>query len=95
MSRTPASRPAKGWSIARSWAVAPSTGADDAAYIVRLADEDGSIHDLTVEFGAPSSLASVGYAEEIARRFLRGELPRHVVVDVGREVQILDETLGG
>ncbi|HET7130508.1 MAG TPA: hypothetical protein VFJ93_15675 [Gaiellaceae bacterium] len=79
------------WSISKSWAIEPPTGAGhDAAYAVRLVDDAGSTHDLVVEFAAPSAVASVGYAEEIARRF-RGEseLPAHVIVDVQRAVRIV------
>ena len=89
MRRTPASRPAKGWSISKSWAIAPPTGdAYDAAYTVRLSHDDESVHDLIVEFEAPSALASVGYAEEVARKYLQAEdLPTHVIVDVRRAVR--------
>jgi hypothetical protein len=84
------------WSISRSWAIEPPTGAGyDAAYIVRLADGAGSTHDLVVEFVAPSVLTSVGYAEEIARRFRDdSEPPRHVVVDVQRDLRVVGETIG-
>jgi hypothetical protein len=80
-----------GWSITRSWPIEPPTGNGyDAAYIVRLTDAAGSTHDLVVEFAAPSSLTSVGYAEEIARRFRAGtELPAHVVVDTQRVVRVV------
>ena len=92
----PASRPARGWSISRSWAITPPSGEPyDAAYIVRLTPDDGSFHDLVVEFEAPSALASVGYAEEIARSFLRtADTPRHVIVDTRRDVRVLGEELG-
>jgi len=92
MRRMPASRPAKGWSIAKSWAIAPPAGSNsDAAYTVRLSHDEGSVHDLIVEFEAPSALASVGYAEEIARTLLRaGDPPGHVVVDTDRTVRVID-----
>lgn len=85
------------WSISKSWAIEPPTGAEyDAAYIVRLNREAGSSHDLIVEFAAPSVLASIGYAEEIARRFWHAsELPSHVIVDVQRAVRVVDEHPGG
>jgi hypothetical protein len=78
------------WSILKSWAIEPPSGAEyDAAYIVRLADEVGSTRELVIEFAAPSTLTSVGFAEEIARRFKGDrELPSHVVVDVQRNVRI-------
>ena len=95
MRRLPASRPAKGWAISKSWAIDPPTGANyDAAYTVRLTHDDGSTHDLVVEFEAPSALASVGYAEEITRTLLRaGAPPNHVVIDTDRTVRIIDERL--
>ena len=72
-----------GWVISRSWPIEPPSGVGyDSAYIVRLVDPEGETHDLIVEFDAPSSLTSVGYAEEIARKVRRGtELPTHVIVD--------------
>lgn len=79
----------KDWAISRSWAIEPPSGEGyDAAYIVRLTDEAGSTRDLVVEYAAPSTLTSVGYAEEIARRF-RGESepPPRVVVDAQRNVR--------
>lgn len=83
------------WSISKSWAIEPPTGADyDAAYIVRLTGGTGSTHDMVVEFAAPSAVASVGYAEEIARRFRqKGDLPLHVVVDTQRAVRIIGESV--
>lgn len=79
------------WLIVKSWAIAPPSGDEyDAAYRVRLRDRAGATRDLIVEFAAPSALASVGYAEEIARRFLReSEPPGHVVVDVTRNVAVV------
>ena len=84
------------WSITKSWPIEPPTGADfDAAYMVRLADAAGGTHDLIVEFAAPSAVASVGYAEEVARRFRRdSRLPQHVVVDVERNVRVAGVDLG-
>lgn len=84
------------WLISKSWAIEPPTGVGyDAAYAVRLTDKAGSTHDLVVEFEAPSAVASVGYAEEIARRFREGsELPVHVIVDTGRAVRVVGGTLG-
>jgi len=77
------------WSISRSWAIEPPTGAEcDAAYLVRLTDTAGNEHDLVVEFAAPSVLTSVGYAEEIARPFRQdGAPPSHVIVDLEGNVR--------
>jgi len=79
------------WSIKRSWAIEPPTGAQyDSAYIVRLADTAGNEHDLVIEFEAPSVLTSVGFAEEIARRFRSdGDPPLHVFVDPERNVRVV------
>ena len=81
------------WSIAKSWPIEPPTGSGhDSAYIVRLVDGTGPAHDLVVEFEAPSQLTSVGYAEEIARRFRQqSELPSHVIVDTQRSVRVVGD----
>ncbi len=95
--RARATRPVTGWSITKTWAVAPPTGTEyDAAYTVRLTDTaSGATHDLVVEYAAPSALASIGYAEEIARRFLgQSDLPAHVVVDTQRAVRVVGDALG-
>lgn len=91
------SRGAADWSISRSWAITPPTGDGyDAAYVVRLTDGTrAATHDLVVEYAAPSAVASVGYAEEIARRFLRqNDLPSHVIVDLQRAVRVVAEPSG-
>ena len=79
------------WAISKSWAIEPPTGAGcDAAYIVRLTDQEGETHDLIVEFAAPSAVASVGYAEEVARRFRQQtDVPVHVMVDTERAVRVV------
>jgi len=54
------------------------------------------MRDVVVEFTAPSSLTSVGYAEEVTRPFLENrEPPQHLVVDVGGEVRVLRGPLEG
>lgn len=84
------------WSVSKTWAIAPPSGADyDAAYVVRLRDESGATHDMIVEFEAPSAVASVGYAEEIFRRFRRqSAVPAHVTVDVQRVVRVVGDDPG-
>jgi hypothetical protein len=81
------------WTIARTWAIEPPTGAAyDAAYTVRLSNGTEATHDLVVEFEAPSAVASVGYADEIARRFRGGSvLPLHVIVDIQGVPRIVAE----
>ncbi len=80
-----------GWVISRSWPIEPPSGDGyDSAYIVRLVDDGGETRDLIVEFDAPSSLTSVGYAEEIARKVRdRTELPTHVIVDTKGSCRIV------
>jgi hypothetical protein len=80
------------WLIVRSRAVDPVTPGVDSAYSVTLS-LDASVHELIVEFAAPSSLTSVGYAEEVARRFLASpEPPRHLIVRVDGTVSIYEAT---
>lgn len=68
------------WLIAKSRAVDPVSPGVDSAYSVTLS-LGASAHQLIIEFAAPSSLTSVGYAEEVARRFLASpEPPRHLIV---------------
>jgi hypothetical protein len=46
------------------------------------------MREVVIEFAAPSSLTSVGYAEEVARRFLREEEPPpYVVISVDGDVE--------
>jgi hypothetical protein len=83
--------PVADWSISKTWAIEPPTGAAyDAAYVVRLTDGAGSTHDLVIEFEAPSAVTSVGYADEIARRFRGGgRLPSHVIVDLQQALRVV------
>ena len=76
--------------IVKSGAIAPvSEPSFDAAYQVRLSRGE-STREVVVEFAAPSTLTSVGYAEEVTRRFLgRPEPPRHLLVDRRGSVRIL------
>jgi len=78
------------WLIGKSGAIAPPSGsAFDAAYTVRLT-RGLSTREVVVEFAAPSRVESVGYAEEVARRFLaNAEPPEHLTVDVGGNVHLL------
>ncbi len=77
------------WSIVKSSAVPPLSYTVDSAYRVKVARGTAE-RDLVVEFTAPSSLTSVGYAEEVARGYLSSaEPPQHVVVDVGGAVRVV------
>jgi len=77
------------WSIVKSSAVPPRSYTVDSAYRVRVA-RGPATRDVVVEFTAPSSLTSVGYAEEVTRPYLSSaEPPQHLVVDVGGVVRVL------
>ncbi len=76
------------WSIVKSGAVPPRSCTVDSAYVVKVA-HGPSTRDVLVEFTAPSSLTSVGYAEEVIRPYLSStEPPQHLVVDVGGAVRV-------
>ena len=85
-----------GWLISRSWPIEPPSGAGhDSAYVVRLVDAAGETQDLIVEFAAPSSLTSVGYAEEIARKVRdRADLPLHVIVARDGALEVVGASAG-
>jgi hypothetical protein len=77
------------WSIVKSSAVPPLDHTVDSAYRVKVACGTTE-RDVVVEFTAPSSLTSVGYAEEVTRPYLSSaEPPRHIVVDVGGAVRVV------
>ena len=79
-----------GWVIVKSGAIAPiSEPTFDAAYRVRMT-RGSSTREVVVEFAAPSTLTSIGYAEEVARRFLTDrEPPQHLLVDRQGVVKVL------
>jgi hypothetical protein len=83
------------WTITKSSAVPPRSANVDSAYCVKVARGEAS-RDVVVEFLAPSSLTSIGYAEEITRPYLAGsEPPQHLVVDVSGTVQVVLGPLEG
>jgi hypothetical protein len=76
------------WLILKSFPIAPGGPGVDSAYLVRLT-RNNELRELVIEFAAPSSLTSVGYAEEVARRFLReDEPPGHLVIGANGEVEL-------
>lgn len=79
-----------GWVISRSGAISPPSGNHlDAAYAVRL-ERGASTRNLIVQFAEASPVVSNGYAEEIARQFLRDdEPPQHLEVDSSGGVTVL------
>jgi hypothetical protein len=78
-----------GWLIARSGAIAPPAGSVcGAAYLVRVI-RGSSRREVIVEFADSLAAVSNGYAEEVARRFLRDdEPPQHLVVDAAGTVRV-------
>lgn len=82
------------WAIRSVVAVSPTNGDDcDAAYLLKVAYGDEEA-DVVVEFAAPSSVASGGYAEEVVRRFLGDdEPPQRVVVDRDGSVRVVESPL--
>jgi hypothetical protein len=78
------------WLISRSGAIAPvSAGVLDAAYLVRLS-HGSSTREIVIEFEDSCAVVSSGYAEEVARRFVRdAEPPRHLRVDRAGSVTVL------
>lgn len=81
------------WVIRSVVAVSPMGADCDAAYLLKVAygDEEAEV---VVEFTAPSSVASGGYAEEVVRRFLGDdEPPQRVVVDRDGSVRVVESPL--
>ena len=82
------------WVVRSVVAVSPIEFDDcDAAYLLKVAygDEEAEV---VVEFAAPSSVASGGYAEEVVRRFLGDdEPPQRVVVDRDGSVRVVESPL--
>ena len=87
------------WLIGRSRAVeAPSGQLLNSAYAVQLTC-DASTRDVVVEFADVSTVASNGYAEEVARRFVcDAEPPQSLLVQPSGSVQVvvgpLEPTVG-
>ncbi|HEX5450056.1 MAG TPA: hypothetical protein VFW85_08370 [Gaiellaceae bacterium] len=81
---------APSWLIARSRAVEPPSGQLlNSAYAVQLT-RDSSTRDVVVEFADVSTVASNGYAEEVARRFVcDAEPPQSLLVQRSGSVKIL------
>lgn len=77
------------WEIQRVVAISPTDGSDcDAAYLLKVAYGEESA-EVVVEFTAPSSVASGGYAQEVVGKFLRDdEPPQRLVVERDGSVTI-------
>lgn len=81
---------APAWLIARSRAVEPPSGQLlNSAYAVQLT-RDSSTRDVVVEFADVSTVASNGYAEEVARRFVcDAEPPQSLLVQRSGSVTVV------
>jgi hypothetical protein len=81
---------APAWLIARSRAVEPPSGQLlNSAYAVQLT-RDASTRDVVVEFADVSTVASNGYAEEVARRFVcDAEPPQSLLVQRSGSVKVV------
>jgi hypothetical protein len=77
------------WTIDGVSAISPAPGSDaDAAYRVTVGYGEERA-EVIVEFSAPSSVASGGYAEEVVRRYLgNDEPPQHITVCLDGSVRI-------
>lgn len=82
------------WEIRSVVAVSPTNAVDlDAAYLLKVGYGDEQA-EVVVEFAAPSSVASGGYAEEVVRRFLTDdEPPQRIVVERDGSVRIATDPL--
>jgi hypothetical protein len=78
------------WEIQRVVAVSPTNGSDcDAAYLLKVAYGEEQA-EVVVEFAAPSSVASGGYAQEVVGKFLRDdEPPQRLVVERDGSVRVV------
>jgi hypothetical protein len=70
------------WTIGRVRAVPPQAGSDrDAAFAIHFAEDDQPEPQMTVEYAAPSSVASAAHAREAVGPYLDDdEPPRRLVV---------------
>jgi hypothetical protein len=82
------------WEIRSVVAVSPANHDEsDAAYLLKVAYGD-EVAEVVVEFAAPSSVASGGYAEEVVRRFLADdEPPQRVLVERDGSVRVATSPL--
>jgi hypothetical protein len=82
------------WEIQSVVAVSPSGANDcDAAYLLKVAYGDEQA-EMVVEFAAPSAVASGGYAEEVAGKFLASdEPPQRIIVERDGSVRVAEGPL--
>ena len=73
------------WKIEREWTASPTPGSDrDAAYAFELSAEGVEPAQVTVEYAAPSRLASSSHARSVVSQHLDDETPPRRII-VGRE----------
>jgi hypothetical protein len=80
------------WIIEDTRAVEPTRGADcDASYLLKLSRGDQRARS-TVEFAAPSSVASMGWARDALTPFLSAEeLPERLIVSQDGSVRVVSD----
>jgi hypothetical protein len=83
------------WTVQRVSAVLPTAGGGcDAAYLLRVSYGDEHA-EILVEFEAPSSVASGGYAEEVVAPYLKDdEPPQRLVIARDGSVRVAAGPLG-
>ena len=80
------------WTIVRVRPVSPQAGSDrDTAFAIHFAEDDQPEPQMTVEYAAPSSLASTLHAREAAGPYLDDdEPPRRLIVSREGEIRVAD-----
>jgi hypothetical protein len=78
------------WTIVRDWPAKPVPGSDrDAAFAFELAAPRRVSEQVTVEYAAPSSLASLAHARSVVSAHLDDKRPpRRLIVDRDGAVHI-------
>jgi hypothetical protein len=82
------------WEVQRVVAVSPTDGSDcDAAYLLKLSYGEEQA-EVVVEFAAPSSVASAGYAQEVVTPYLGvDEPPQRLIVERDGSVRVANGPL--
>ncbi len=78
-----------GWKIERDWPAKPAAGSDrDAAYAFEITAQGREARQVTVEYAAPSRLASPSHARRILGPYLEGDdPPRRLIVSRDGDVR--------
>jgi hypothetical protein len=82
------------WIVEETRAVEPTPGADcDSSYLVKLSRGEQRARSM-VEFAAPSTLTSIGYAREVLAPFLGDEdPPERLIVSPDGKVRVLSASV--